>query len=74
MSSIRQMRQRRSLTQLELAHQLGVTPSTIQNWERGRHRPSMKHLRRIAELFDIAVVDITLSEQTEEADLQRGET
>lgn len=36
MSKIAKLRKKRNLTQRELAVQLGVTETTIRNWENGR--------------------------------------
>ena len=45
MRSIRQLREERGWTQLELAYRLGVTPVTIYNWERGRTEPRVSQTR-----------------------------
>lgn len=58
MPTIRQLRLAKGFTQLELANRLNVTPSTIQNWERGRHRPLGRKLRTLAEVFQVAVEEI----------------
>ena len=60
MKTIRQLRQERHWTQLELAYKVGVTPLTIQNWERGRYEPSASKLRRIAEVFGVSMDEIEL--------------
>lgn len=39
MIDIRKLRERRGLTQQELADRCGVTLRTVQNWEGGRHIP-----------------------------------
>jgi transcriptional regulator with XRE-family HTH domain len=36
---VREIRRARNLTQEQLAHLLGVTFSTVNGWENGRHRP-----------------------------------
>jgi putative transcriptional regulator len=60
MKTIRQLREARRWTQLELANKLEVTPATVYNWERGRYEPSASKLRAIARLFDISMDDIEL--------------
>jgi transcriptional regulator with XRE-family HTH domain len=50
-SLIRAIRAARSLTQEALAREVGVTFSTINGWENGRHRPIPV---LIARLLDIA--------------------
>ena len=39
------------LTQKELAHRLGIDPTTLGRWERGKSQPPKKHLVRIDTLF-----------------------
>jgi transcriptional regulator with XRE-family HTH domain len=58
--TIRQLRQERGWTQLELAYRLGVTPLTVQNWEHGRYEPTASKLRKIAETFGISMDDIEI--------------
>jgi transcriptional regulator with XRE-family HTH domain len=58
--TIRQLRQERGWTQLELAYKLGVTPLTIQNWERGKYEPSASKLRKVAEVFEVSMDDIEI--------------
>ena len=60
MKTIRQLREERGWTQLELANRLHVTPSTIYNWERGRFEPRASQLRQLAHVFDIRMDEIEL--------------
>ena len=60
MKTIRQLRQDRGWTQLELAYKLGVTPLTVQNWERGKYEPSASRLRKIAETFGVSMDEIEI--------------
>ena len=62
MKTIRELRDERGWTQLELAYKLGVTRSTVYNWERGRAEPSASKLRQIAQVFEVSMDDITLTE------------
>jgi DNA-binding transcriptional regulator YiaG len=39
------------MTALECRKILGVDKSTLVNWERGRHRPSREHRKRILEFL-----------------------
>lgn len=43
------------LTQKELARILGVSNSTIVNWESGRTEPDASQLRKISELSQIPI-------------------
>lgn len=49
---LRQIRQRRRLTQEELARELDVTVGTLSNWENGRHRPIRAQRRRIEQIAE----------------------
>ena len=62
MKTIRELREGRGWTQLELANKLGVTPATVYNWERGRYEPSASKLRAIARAFGVSMDDIALVE------------
>ena len=60
--TIRELREERSWTQLELAVKLEVTPSTVYNWERGKNEPTASKLRQMARLFDVPMETIALPE------------
>ena len=47
MKTIRELREQRGETQLQLAVALGVTPTTVFNWERGQHEPKASQLRAL---------------------------
>jgi len=49
---IREIRERRGLTQRALADRLGVAGSTISRWERERRRPSEEMLWRIEKMVE----------------------
>ena len=62
MKTIRQLREERGWTQLELANRLKVTPATVYNWERGRYEPRASQIRQIAQIFGVSMDVITLVE------------
>lgn len=47
---VKRLRQRLGLTQEQLAHEVGVTFSTVNQWENGRRRPQPFLLRRLLEM------------------------
>ena len=47
-------RDRRALTQEQVARQLGVATRTLQNWEAGTAEPRARHRRTIAEWYELA--------------------
>ncbi len=60
MKTIKQLREDKNWTQLDLAKQLDVTPSTIYNWERGKVEPRVSQLRKLAEVFGVRMDEIAL--------------
>jgi transcriptional regulator with XRE-family HTH domain len=60
MKSIKELRTRAGLTQLELAIRLGVTPSAVYKWERGSSEPSATNLRDLARALDVSMDEIDL--------------
>jgi len=58
--TIRQLREDRGWTQLDLANKLSVTPVTVYTWERGKNEPRVSQLRKVAELFGVLMDDIEL--------------
>lgn len=55
MRTIRELRESAGMTQLQLANELGVTPSTVYNWERGRNEPKASQLKALAVLFGVSM-------------------
>ena len=49
-SLVKGLRQRLGLTQEQFAHAVGVTFSTVNQWENGRRRPQPFLLRRLLEM------------------------
>jgi transcriptional regulator with XRE-family HTH domain len=58
MPTIKQLREKHGLTQFQLAVKAGVTPSTVYSWERRRRKPTVDHLRKLAEVFDVSMESI----------------
>lgn len=72
MKTIRELREERGWTQLELAVKVGVTPSTVWSWEKGRYEPRASQLRAIAETFGVSMDDIALALEREKPATRRG--
>jgi putative transcriptional regulator len=60
MKTIRELREERGWSQFELAVRAGVTPGTVGNWERGKTEPKATQLRRLAEIFGVAMDGIEI--------------
>lgn len=67
MELLKELRTKHGLTRTELAMRLGVTESTIKNWEYGWSLPSIKKIERIAAHFEIPVESLV-----EDADRDRA--
>jgi len=63
--TIRQLREAKGWTQLKLANEVGVTPSTVYNWETGRSEPKVTQLREVARIFGVSSDDIELEQEPE---------
>ena len=50
---IRCLRMARGITQVELAHRLGVSKQSVSNWESNNIQPSIELLEKIADLFGV---------------------
>lgn len=64
---IRANRDELGLTQAELADKLGLTYSSVSQWESGRATPRTPILRQLAELFDTTVADLMGEDAAEAA-------
>ncbi len=58
MKTIRELREERGLTQLQLATKLGITPGAVYSWERGRNEPKASQLRALARFFGVSMDDV----------------
>ena len=55
---IRELRQQKQLTQLQLAQRLNVSDKTISKWETGKGYPDITLLEPIADAFGISVTEL----------------
>jgi transcriptional regulator with XRE-family HTH domain len=58
--TIRQLREERGESQMQLAHVLGATPRDIQDLEAGSASPSVTRLRLLTEHFGVRAEEIDL--------------
>ncbi len=66
MPTLRELRQKSGMTQLEVAIALGLTPSTIYSWERGTREPRGRQLQQLARLYGVSADDVVLPERGED--------
>ena len=57
-NTIKTLREKNNMTQLELAARLGVSDKTISKWETGKGYPDITLLEPIAEVFQISVTEL----------------
>ncbi len=57
-TSIKELREQRKMTQLQLAGILGVSDKTVSKWETGRGYPDITLLEPIADAFGISVAEL----------------
>jgi transcriptional regulator with XRE-family HTH domain len=53
MATLKELRKRRGISQVELAIHLGVSPSSIYKLEAGKQMPKYPLVRRICAFFDV---------------------
>lgn len=58
MIELKIQRIRKGLTLMELAKKAGLNYNTINQYERGRHKPRMKNLLKLAAALDCKIEDI----------------
>lgn len=56
--AIRQLRNKRGLSQEDLAHAAGVTTGTVSTIERGNSNPTWGTVKSIAKALDVSVPDM----------------
>ena len=58
MATLRELRQRRYLTQRDMAEMIGVSDITVAAWESGRTKPRLRKIPRIAEALGVDPSDV----------------
>lgn len=56
--AIRQLRNKRGLSQEDLAHAAGVTTGTVSTIERGNSNPTWGTVKRIAQALGVTIVEL----------------
>jgi DNA-binding XRE family transcriptional regulator len=55
---IKKLRDKRQLTQIELADLIHVSDKTVSKWENGKSFPDISLLQTLAEAFNVSVVEL----------------
>ena len=61
-TTIRQLREKRTMTQAELAEKIGVSSKTISKWETARGLPDISLLQPLAQALGISVIELMSGE------------
>lgn len=69
MNGIRYFRKKNHMTQNELAEMLGVTQTSVSQWEGGRNYPDIKTAKRLATMFGATLDQILGMEDMSEKSL-----
>ncbi len=73
LSGLREARERRLLTQVELAGRVGMTPATISRIETGTTEARISTVRKIAEALEVDVAELTGSTRLTDRSIRRGD-
>ena len=57
-AAIRELRQQKNMTQLQLAQRLNVSDKAVSKWETGKGYPDITLLEAIADAFGISVTEL----------------
>lgn len=55
MNRLKELRQEKGLTQVELAHEIGTTKLTVSNWENEKHVIKSDKAQSLADYFEVTV-------------------
>ena len=61
-ATIKQLREKRNLTQAELAEKIGVSSKTISKWETAKGLPDISLLQPLAQALNISVIELMSGE------------
>jgi transcriptional regulator with XRE-family HTH domain len=68
--TLEELRKKKYVSQMKLAADLGINVSTVSSWERGRKRPEMYNILKLASYFGMlpeeidAIIDATIAAHT----------
>ena len=57
-ATIKELREKRNLTQAELAEQIGVSSKTVSKWETGKGLPDITMLQPLAQALGISIIEL----------------
>lgn len=57
-TKLRRLREQKGWSQMDVAHQLDISQSAYNKWEAGQAKPTLPHLQKLAEIFEIDFIDL----------------
>ena len=63
-ANIKTFRERRGISQAELARLLSVSQQTVSGWERGAKNPRLEKLPSLANLLGCSIADLITEEES----------
>lgn len=72
--NIKKLREKKKLTQEEMAVKLDVTRQAVSNWETEKTQPDIETLHRIAQVLDVSVEEIIYGVQREYTTIVNNQT
>lgn len=70
MQTIRELRERHGWSQVEVANRVGVTPSAVYNWEKGKNEPRLTQLRALSRVFGVSLDQLALNDNDRACELK----
>lgn len=58
---------RSGMTQKQLAEKLGISPSAVTNWVKGKNSPDLEYIAIMCDIFHLSISDLLYSDQTKKA-------
>lgn len=57
-TKLRRLREQKGWSQMDVAHQLDISQAAYNKWEAGQAKPTLPHLQKLAEIFEIDFIDL----------------
>ncbi|MGO4708486.1 helix-turn-helix domain-containing protein [Chryseobacterium sp. 2TAF14] len=57
-TKLRRLREQKGWSQMDVAHQLDISQSAYNKWEAGQAKPTLPHLQKLAEIFEVDFIDL----------------
>lgn len=57
-TKLRKLREQKGWSQMDVAHQLGISQPAYNKWEAGQAKPTLPNLQKLAEIFEVDFLDL----------------